>query len=61
MLNLVKINPNKTQTLSIEDNKIENILFIEEMLEKNKVYRNKFKNANNNSNKKRRDYIWHCK
>ena len=36
MLNLVKINPNKTQTLSIEDNKIENILFIEEMLEKNK-------------------------
>jgi hypothetical protein len=36
MLNLVKINPNKTQTLSIEDNKIENILFIEELLEKNK-------------------------
>ena len=36
MLDLIKINPNKTQTLSIEDNKIENILFIEEILEKNK-------------------------
>ena len=36
MLDLIKINPNKTQTLSIEDNKIENILFIEELLEKNK-------------------------
>ena len=35
-INLIKINPNKTQTLSIEDNKIENILFIEELLEKNK-------------------------
>ena len=35
-IDLIKINPNKTQTLSIEDNKIENILFIEELLEKNK-------------------------
>jgi len=35
MLHLIKINPNKTQTLSMEDNKIENILFIEEILEKN--------------------------
>ena len=35
MLNLIKINPSKTQTLSIEDNKIENILFIEDLLEKN--------------------------
>ena len=36
MLDLIKINPSKTQTLSIEDNKIENIFFIEEILEKNK-------------------------
>ena len=36
MLNLIKINQNKTQTLSIEDNKMENIIFIEEILEKNK-------------------------
>ena len=36
MLDLIKINPGKTQTLSIEDNKIENIFFIEDILEKNK-------------------------
>ena len=35
-LNLIKINPNITQTLSIESNKIENIALIEEILEKNK-------------------------
>ena len=35
-LNLIKINPNITETLSIENNKIENILFIEDILEKNK-------------------------
>ena len=35
-LNLVKINPTITQTLSIESNKIENIALIEEILEKNK-------------------------
>ena len=36
MLNLIKIIPNKTQALSIEDNKIENILFLEDLLENNK-------------------------
>ena len=35
-LNLIKINPTITQTLSIESNKIENIALIEEILEKNK-------------------------
>ena len=35
-LNLIKINPNITETLSIENNKIENISLIEEILEKNK-------------------------
>ena len=35
-LNLIKINPNITQTLSIESNKIENISLIEQILEKNK-------------------------
>ena len=34
-LNLIKINPNITETLSIENNKIENISLIEEILEKN--------------------------
>ena len=36
MLHLIKINKNKTQALSIEDNKIENILSIEDLLENNK-------------------------
>ena len=35
-LNLIKINPIITETLSIENNKIENIFFIEDILEKNK-------------------------
>ena len=35
-LNLLKINSTKTETLSIEDNKIQNIFFIEDILEKNK-------------------------
>ena len=35
-LNLIKINPNITETLSIENNKIENISLIEDILEKNK-------------------------
>ena len=35
-LNLIMINPNITETLSIENNKIENIFFIEDILEKNK-------------------------
>ena len=35
-LNLIKINPNITETLSIENNKLENIALIEELLEKNK-------------------------
>ena len=35
-LNLIKINSNITQTLSIESNKIENISLIEQILEKNK-------------------------
>lgn len=36
MLNLLQINQNKTKTLSLEDNKIENILNVEEILQKNK-------------------------
>ena len=35
-INVIKINQNITETLSIENNKIENILSIEELLEKNK-------------------------
>ena len=35
-LNLIKINPNITETLSIENNKLENIALIEDLLEKNK-------------------------
>ena len=35
-LNLIKINPLITETLSIESNKIENIFLIEDILEKNK-------------------------
>ena len=35
-LNLIKINSNITQTLSIENNKIENIFLLEDILEKNK-------------------------
>ena len=35
-LNLIKINSNITETLSIENNKIENIFLLEDILEKNK-------------------------